>query len=74
MLCRPWIGEKINVGKHFSKYSRLVASSRVPGLMKPDMKFKNKKLKELMESSSGETIGEEMFNEIVENCDIEKFT
>lgn len=71
---RPWIGEKINVGKHFSKYSRLVASSRVPGLMKPDMKFKNKKLKELMESSSGETIGEEMFNEIVENCDIEKFT
>ena len=42
--------------------------------MKPDMKFKNKKLKELMESSSGETIGEEMFNEIVENCDIETFT
>ena len=49
------------------------------GLMKADMqsnnsKITNRKLKQLMESSSGETFNDEMLGEIVENCDIESFT
>ena len=75
---RPWIGEKINLNEHFTRFSQLVASSRCAGLMKADMKSNvrttNRKLKQLMESSSGETISDSMFNEIVENCDIENFT
>jgi hypothetical protein len=75
---RPWIGEKINLNRHFSRFSELVASSRCTGLMKADVKSNvrttNRKLKQLMESTSGETISDSMFNEIVENCDIKNFT
>ena len=75
---RPWIGEKINLNGHFTRFSQLVASSRCTGLIKADKKSNvrqtNRKLKQLMESTSGETISDSMFNEIVENCDIENFT
>ena len=42
--------------------------------MKPDMKSSNKKIKELMESDSGESISNDMFDEVMKNCDIENFT
>ena len=70
---RPWIGEKINLGQHFDRYSVSVLSTYVPGFVKPDLKVTNKKVKEMMEMSEKGVIDDDMFAEIMENCDIENF-
>jgi hypothetical protein len=72
---RPWISPKIHLRDHFAKFSTLVAESRVPGLKRSDLKsVESKKVKDLVEYKERDVISEDVFDEIVDNCDISNFT
>ena len=71
---RSWIGEQIRLHDHFQEFSALVYQTYCPGFVKSDLKTTDKKIKECMECDERGIIDDTMFNEIVENCDIDQFT
>ena len=68
---RPWIGPKYKLSEHFDHFSKLVNDSRYSALNKATT---SRKIHQLMETSEVNPVTDEMFNEVMQNCDIHHFS
>ncbi len=72
---KPWIGPKMVLNDYFSDYKEVIADSRVAGVRKGDFRDASlAKVKDLCEDGEKGAIPDDVFDEIVENCDPESFT
>lgn len=75
---RHWIGPKLKLKKYFEEFDKVVVNSREGVNAKINMKKDSldiKKMKNLVEASDVDNvIPKEIFQEVVENCDIDRFT
>ena len=72
---RHWIGQKLNLKEYFQNFDELVVESR------DNVDFKSHKIsndgkimRKLVEADGTYEISNELFQEMIECCDIDKFT
>ena len=68
---RAWIGPKMKLSEHFEKFSTLVNKSRYETLTKTN---ETRKVRQLMEGFGPSALDDKLFNEVMQTCDIKRFS